>query len=215
MKRMLFVAVLTALLIVPCLATAALLPEHSRIAVMDLGGRKGFTTNDVNARNLEKAATDYVIEALTDSGRFDVIDKVLVEDFLAAERISTVGIIDPERAQRIGNALGVRYIVYGNVDGVGADTGGVNVVGSGVEVHNARAVLIIRVMDVASGDIITMAKGTGKSKSSKVSGGTEALGFVTVGTKKISQAAVHNAIKKAAYDAADKIVGDLYGTAKG
>ncbi|WP_295160375.1 hypothetical protein, partial [Selenomonas sp. AE3005] len=55
------------------------------------------------------------------------------------------------------------------------------------------------------------AKGEGKSKSSLTKVGADSIGYITVGTARISQVSVHNSIKKAAYAMVDKLTERLIG----
>ena len=208
MKKILL-TIFCLLSVLAAVASAAPQEDKYKVAVMDFGGRKGLSTNTVNTAKTGDTATDYIIEALVESGRFEVIDKTIIEETLRQEKISTTGIVNPDAAQRIGNLLGVRYIVYGNVNGVGGGTDAVHIISAGADVHTVKAVIIARMMDVETGDIVTAVRGEGKSKSSKIKGGTEGFGYITVGTKKISQVAVHNAVKKAAYAVAEKLLLNL------
>ena len=65
-------------------------------------------------------------------------------------------------------------------------------------------------MDVETGEIITAAKGEGKSKSSfvKVEGGDVAV--VKVGSVTVTQDSVHNAIQKAAFQTVDILIKNIF-----
>ena len=82
---------------------------------------------------------------------------------------------------------------------------------SGVTVGTTKAHVILRMMDVSTGDIVMAAKGEGKSKTSYVKAGTKAVGYISIGTKKVTQDSVHNAVQKAAYEAVDILADRLYG----
>jgi len=137
------------------------------------------------------------------------MDKDLVMNKLKAEKLKTVGIIDPDTAKKIGNILGVRYIVYGSVANVSLSDVGTQILGSGVTVCTVKARIIARIMDVETGEILMVTRGEGKSKSSytKVQIGTSMIESpaIVIGTVKVTMDSVHNAIQKAAYDVVDKM----------
>lgn len=188
--------------------------SHPLVAVMDFGTHKGATTADINLTAAEKASCDYIIERLVEDGRIEVMDREMMQDKLEAEQLNTTGLIDPDTAKRIGAILGVRYIVYGNVTDMSASETGTTVMASGVKLLNVKSHIIARLMDVETGDILMAAKGEGKSTSSLTKIGTEELGTITIGTKKVSQESVHNALQKAAYAATDTMLERLYGKGK-
>ena len=212
MRRMMFFCFM--LMCLCATAFAAEVENHPAVAVMDFGKHVGASGKDIILTNTEKTSSDYIIEALVESGRYDVVDKELVMERLAEEHLNTTGIIDPDTAKRIGEILGVRYIIYGNVNDVTGSSTGVEIVSSGADVHTVKAHIIARMMDVTTGDIVMAAKGEGKSKSSLAKVGTDKLGVITIGTKKISQVSVHNAIQKAAYSMVDKLTERLFGDVK-
>lgn len=195
------------------LAEAAVLPTYERpaVAVMDFGKHVGAATTDITLDNTEKTSSDYIIEALVESGRYDVVDKDLLAEKLAKEGLNITGLIDPDTAKRIGEILGVRYIIYGNLNDVTGSSTGLDIYYVGGNVHTVKAHIIARMMDVTTGDIVMAAKGEGKSKSSIGKVGKENIGFITIGTARISQVSVHNSIKKAAYAMVDKLTERLFG----
>lgn len=189
---------------------AAPLDERIVVAVMDFGTHQGAVTSDINLTAAEKGSCDYIIERLVENGHFHVVDKEMMNERLEQEKLNVTGIIDPDTAKRIGEILGVRYIIYGNVVDMTASGTGTSILSSGVALHNVKCHIIARMMDVEGGDIIMAAKGEGKSTSSLVKVGTEEMGTITIGTKRVSQVSVHNALKKAAFATVDKLEERLF-----
>lgn len=212
MGKVLNIAFMMVMLLTPLWTLeAAELMDKPTVAVMDFGRHVGATTDDIVFENTDKTSSDYIIEALVESGKYDVVDKDLLAEKLMQENLNTKGIIDPDTARRIGEVLGVRYIIYGNVNDVTGSSTGVQIYASGADVYTVKAHIIARMMDVTTGDIVMAAKGEGKSKSSLAKVGTDSLGYITVGTARISQVSVHNSIKKAAYAMVDKLTERLFG----
>ena len=203
MKKFLIILILILMTFTTC--NAALIEENASVAVMDLGVHKGTNDPDLNLLNTEGASSEYVIQRLFQTKKFDVKDRTLVLD--ALQKFNMVGLIDPDTAQKIGEILGVKYIVYGNVIDcvVGVDK-------SLVTVNTVKAHLVIRIMEVETGNILMAAKGTGESASAFV--GDSEKNFIVIGTTKVSQTAVHNALQKAAFQATDILVERLFGAEK-
>lgn len=187
------------------------IPEGAAIAVTDLGIHEGAATSDIAILHVGEAASVYAIERFVDSGHFNVVECENAKEQLPDDEKLT-GLIDPDVARQIGAMLGVSYLVYGNVNDVTVSSTGTNVIGTGgVAVGSTKAHVILRMMDVKTGDIVTAAKGEGSSKTSYVKAGNKSVGYISIGTKKITQDSVHNAVQKAACQAADVMVERLYG----
>lgn len=182
--------------------------EDSKIAIMDLGTHEGAVPFEINVFNAGKAASEYLIQRLFQVGKFNVMDRTLVEDQLNAANLNTTGIIDPDTAKKIGEILGADYIVYGNVNDVTLSETGASTAGVGLDISTitVKAHLIVRVMDVETGRIISAAKGEGKSKGSfvRVKGGPVAT--LEIGRTKVTQDSVHNALQQAAFQTVDILV---------
>ena len=197
---------------------AALPPKDTAVAVMDFGTRPGATTSEINIHNAEYTSSEYVINQLVKRQYFVVKDKDLVMNKLKAERLKTTGLIDPDTARRIGQMLGVRYIIYGNVVNVSVSDTGTEImynIGGGVNVCTVKAHIIGRMMDVETGDILMAVRGDGKSKSSfvKLRAGNDLINthVITIGTKKVTMDSVHNAIQKGAELMVDNMISTLTG----
>lgn len=185
-------------------AEAALIEKNANIAVMDFGTHKGTSNSDFNLIKAEQTTSEYVIQRLISKHHFSIVDKDIVLDKLKAENLNITGLIDPDTAKRIGEILGVKYIIYGNVTNVGLDEN----VEAVVRVKTVKAYIVIRIMDVNNGRILMAARGEGQSESAFIGDSTEK--FITIGTVKVSQDSVHNALKKASFQAVDILVGRLY-----
>ena len=81
-----------------------------------------------------------------------------------------------------------------------------------VNVNRVRAHLVIRIMEVETGKIIMAARGQGQSESGFV--GESEGNFIAIGTVKVSQVSVHNALQKATFQATDILIERLFGAEK-
>ena len=176
-----------------------------RVAVMDLGQYDGSITSSLNSESLGLMASEYLTQALHESGKFTVIAQDLMAYQIAEAGIQTAGIISPNMARKIASVLNVDYVIFGTINGVNGDTMTIEVVSNGANVHTVKAVLIVDMMNAKTGQLIS-ARGEGSSKSSKIKAGKDNVGFLTIGKKKIPRVSVHNAIQKAAYSVTDDII---------
>ena len=189
-----FLLILAVILMTFAPADAALIEKGASVAVMDLGVHQGTSEPDVNLLNAEKSSSEYIIQRLMETKNFEVKDRTMILNVL--EKFNMLGLIDPDTAKKLGEIIGVRYIIYGNVVDVSVAVGK-----AGVVVNTVKAHMVIRIMDVETGNVIMAAKGEGKSASAFVGDSTE--NFITIGTTKVNQTAVHNALQKAAIQAVD------------
>lgn len=173
---------------------ATLIEKGASVGVMDLGVHKGTSDPDVNLLRAEGASSEYVIQRLVETKNFEVKDRTLILNVL--EKFNMLGLIDPDTAKKIGKILGVRYIIYGNVVDVV-----VEVEKALMTVNTVKAHIVIRIMDIETGNILMAAKGEGQSTSGFI--GDSEKKFFFIGSTKVSQTAVHNALKKAAFQAVD------------
>ncbi len=179
---------------------------NSTVAVMDFEPHEGTSATNVELLNAEKTSSEYVTNRLAETKKFTVIDRYNFEDDL--KDLDTLGLISPDDAKKIGEILGVKYIVYGNVTDVSVTTDKA----AFVNVNRVRAHLVIRIMDVETGRIIMAARGQGDSESSFIGDSEEK--FITIGAVKVSQTSVHNALKKASFQAVDILTERLFGKKK-
>jgi curli biogenesis system outer membrane secretion channel CsgG len=216
--KTIFGLLVTLLLLAQSAWAAALPPKDTAVAVMDFGTRPGATTSEINIHNAEYTSSEYVINQLVKRQYFVVKDKDMVMNKLKAEHLKTTGLIDQDTARRIGQMLGVRYIIYGNVVNVSVSDTGTEImynIGGGVNVCTVKAHMLGRMMDVETGDILMAVRGDGQSKSSfvKVHAGNNLLNthVITIGTKKVTMDSVHNAIQKGAEQMVDSMISTLTG----
>ena len=195
-------------------AFAAKIEDGATVAVMDFGTHPHAVPIDINILNAGQAAHEYILQRIFESQKMEIIDKTLMDAAIKDANLYTTGIIDADTASAIGKILGVKYIIYGNVNDVTLSEIGTKVGIGGVTVCTVKAHIIARILNVETGEIISAAKGEGKSKSSfvKVKGGE--VSILEVGTTKVTQDSVHNALQKAAFQTVDVLIGRLYGSAK-
>jgi len=110
MNRLIFIfAILTFLTSIPCTAGVDL--QKTKIAVLDfqLQG-EGYETADMG-----KIIAEWLITALVKKGRFEVIERRLLEKVLGEQKFVMTGVVDEKNATRIGNLLGATVLISGSV----------------------------------------------------------------------------------------------------
>lgn len=175
------------------------------LAVMDFGIYQGTAAESMTVDDGESASA-YIITRLVESKRFDVVDKMFIEDKIADEQLSVSGIIDADSAKRIGELLGVPYIIYGNVVDVSLDSTGGSYSGIGLDNNTIISHINLRLMDTRTGKILAVVKGKGESSAAYVKAKVTRNASIRLGNIQVSMDAVHNAVRKAAFDAVDKLV---------
>ena len=174
------------------------------VAVMDFGIYQGTAADTMTVEDGESASA-YIIARLVETKKFDVVDKMVIEENIANEKLSISGIIDADSAKRIGELLGVQYIIYGNVIDVGLDSVGGSYSGIGLDNNTIVSHINLRLMDTRTGQILAVVKGQGESSAAYVKAKVTHNASIKLGNVQVSMDAVHNAVKKAAFDAVDKL----------
>lgn len=183
---------------------SALAKEVVSVAVMDFALPKGISSAELEADGSYTGVGDFIVKELLTDNRFNLIDKAIYSEQLIKEHVKTVGIIDQESAKKIGKIMNVRYIIYGNVTELGNDTNENGVCGVGLNLHNVKAKVTLRMLDVQTGNILLAVSGEGKSESSNVEVKMNEDYGLQIGTSRVSSISAYNAIQKAATNVVEK-----------
>lgn len=186
------------------------LNDYPDIALLEFTN-KASVSYDISFEDASMVS-DYVLEELLDSGRFNVMEREQLQGILDEHHLNLTGLVAPDTAVQLGQLTGVQYLVYGSITGLSSKKqvfGYANDIG-GIDNNQyvVTANITGRIIDLETGRIVLAARGTGSSTSS----GTE-FGyrpgrrfyprqghFIRVGATEISQIQVHNALAKAARD---------------
>jgi TolB-like protein len=85
--------------------------KKTKIAVLDFQ----MQGEQTNSKDMGKIVAEWLITGLVETGRFDVIERRLLEKLLEEQKLGVTGAIDPNSAAQLGKILGVRIIVSGTV----------------------------------------------------------------------------------------------------
>ena len=211
MKKILLMTLIIFFISVAQKSAAALIEKNASVAVMDLGTHEKITDKNLDLMNIEKAASEYVIKRLVEKTKLNVVDRYAVQEKL--QDVDTEGLISPADAKKIGEILGIKYIIYGNVTNFSTYTkinDSPSRLPSESKTIYTEAQIVIRIMDVETGRIIMAAKGKGEDTSYSIN----VSGFISAGEHKVTEQEVRKAVEKAAFQATDILIERLFGKKK-
>lgn len=104
---------MTALIVVSTLlpGEAAAEFKKTKIAVLDFT-RQG---EEYQTKDMGKIVAEWLITGLVETGRFDVIERRLLEKIMEEHALGASGAVDPESVAQLGKILGVKTIVSGTL----------------------------------------------------------------------------------------------------
>ena len=86
--------------------------EKTKIAVFDFELKgEGYATDDMG-----EIVAEWFVTALVKEGRFDVIERSLLNKILEEQKLSLSGVIDESTATEIGKLLGVSDLIHARID---------------------------------------------------------------------------------------------------
>jgi len=109
MKFLRLIMILALLLSALC-GPAAAEYKKAKIAVLDFQQNGPFESSDVG-----KIVAEWFTTALVETGRFDIIERRLLQQLLEEQKMGQSGLIDPTSATKLGKVLGVATVVSGTV----------------------------------------------------------------------------------------------------
>lgn len=84
--------------------------KKTKIAVLDFQVQGGRNENDMG-----KIVAEWLITALVKEGRFDVIERRLLEKVLQEQKMGVSGLVDEGSASKLGRVLGAKVVITGSV----------------------------------------------------------------------------------------------------
>lgn len=134
------------IIMIACISAFANAAEFkkTKVAVVDFQENGAFDVKDVG-----KIVAEWFTTALVNTGRFDVIERRLLQQILEEQKMGVTGLIDPRSASRLGKVLGVKTVVSGTVQS-----------------YDGISEINVRLLNVETGSIITAESFKGGSASS-------------------------------------------------
>lgn len=140
-------------------------PAHAqgkpRIAVV---GFENNTTSRIWGDRLGEAAADELTTQLVKSGEFTVLERAQIQKILDEQHAGQSGAIDPTTAAAIGKVLGAQVVLLGSITQFSVDerSGGIGRLSASYA--EAESMLDVRVVNVNTGEILSVAEGQGKKR---------------------------------------------------
>lgn len=140
-------------------------PAHAqgkpRIAVV---GFENNTTSQLWGDRLGEAAADELTTQLVKSGEFTVLERAQIQKILDEQHAGQSGAIDPATAAQIGKVLGAQVVLLGSITQFSVDerSGGIGRLSASYA--EAESMLDVRVVNVNTAEILTVAEGQGKKR---------------------------------------------------
>ena len=85
--------------------------KKTKIAVLDFQIQGGRNDNP----DMGKIVAEWFITALVQEGRFDVIERRLLEKVIEEQKIGVSGLVDESSASKLGKVLGAKIVITGTV----------------------------------------------------------------------------------------------------
>ncbi|MCB0689375.1 MAG: hypothetical protein KDC53_22710 [Saprospiraceae bacterium] len=145
--------------------------------------------------------TDMLSNALVECGCFSVVERSRMDDLMDELSLGMDGTVSSKSAAQVGNLLGAQYLVMGTItefaenESGGGAIGLLKKVGAGVGLTQAHVGLIIKVVEVETGQVILSKSIDKKVKKLGLIGGQGMLGLALAGAYKSK--AMEDAIEEA------------------
>lgn len=149
---------------------------------------------------------EMLVTALVKSGKYSVIERDKLDKVMKEQQLGASGAITPQTAAKMGQLLGIQYIVTGSITefgikesklGVG-NLGGIFGVGGGVDTrtNTAKVACDVRMIDTSTGEILKAEKGEGEESSTGVSVDLSVAPSVDFGKDGFDDTVIGKAVRK-------------------
>lgn len=123
-----------------------------RIAVVEFENK---TPDHWWGNRLGRAASDMLTTHLVKTGKFDVYEREKLQAILNEQGLGKSGAVTPQSAAKVGQLLGIQYMVTGAVSEFGRSQKGFSAGGfGGLRSQTARAAVDVRLVSTSTGQII-------------------------------------------------------------
>jgi curli biogenesis system outer membrane secretion channel CsgG len=180
-----------------------------RVAVAPFDDRSGWTGA---SWNLQELLPDLIAKELMKLGIVDVVDRAGLSDVFAEQRLDLSGLVDrSEEPRELGTLLPADVLVVGRISEFAAKkTSGGAIVpwkgGAGLHLEEGVVSILLKVVDVQTGQILGMGEATGEATEAVVAGGYVGIIF---GGAKFDKTAIGRATRKAVTNCVTLISGAL------
>ncbi len=159
-RALLLLGVLTGMLVAAGAAPAEAQPRP-RIAVVGFDNNSSF---NAWGDRLGLAAQDELTTQLVQSGAFTVVERAQLDRVLNEQQLGMSGAVDPRTAARIGEILGIDYVLTGSITQFSIERHEGRLGPLSASYSEAESILDVRVVDVNTAEILLVADGEGRRR---------------------------------------------------
>ncbi len=181
-----------------------------RIAVMNFedksqGSHRGW-------RTVGEGMADMFVTALVKSNKFTVVEREQITKVREEQKLGMSGDVTAQSAAKVGQIVGVGYIITGSVSEFGVkdsklEVGGFGLpFGGGVKTNTARVVADIRLVNTSTAVIEKAEKGEGEESSHGVEVDVHGAPKVEFGKEGFDETVIGKAVKKSIDQLVEKLV---------
>ena len=188
-------------LVIMGLCLAILIPASAadtrpRIAVLDFndGSIKDHWWG--NDWDVGKGISDIIYQGLYETGRFRLFERQQIDAILKEQNLGTGGRVAISSAPKLGEVMGVQYILFGDVTEFTISKQGVVISIIAVSKSTASVKVNGRLVDTTTGEIVALAKGGGKATESKA-GIWTGIGLIAFGGSDFEKTILGQATRQA------------------
>jgi len=181
--------------------------EKPNVAVVDF-------TNDTPFESavLGQGVANTLVTALVKSKNFHVVERSMLKRIFDEQGLGASGVLDPQETIKIGNLLGVQYLILGSISEFGVKSSHTGIgygrdvdASIGVTRGTARVVLDVRVINPQTGEIVSSESGVGTHYSTNVGLAFKEISLLS-GTVGFDQTLIGKATRKAVFDIVSKFI---------
>jgi TolB-like protein len=99
------------LLLCFCTSSAKADFQKTKIAVLDFES----VGEKLEPADMGEILSEWIITSLVKSGRFDVVERAMLQKVISEQQLSTTGAIDEQGAATLGKILGVKIVISGSL----------------------------------------------------------------------------------------------------
>ena len=132
--------------------------ERQTLAVIDFADKTGYGKGRIGT-----AAADILINYLSESKQFRVIERTQIAKVLQEHKLEQSGITDAATAVKVGKLLNVKLLAYGTVTNFGMREESTEAIIYQKKSQIAECAVTVRLIDVATGEILLSKMGDGKA----------------------------------------------------
>jgi len=134
---------------------------------------------------IEDAVTEMFIAEMSKNSTFRIVERQRLKEVIDELKLSMIGILDPETSNKVQKLIGARYLVFGTITRCSYEQSQTSLFVDSVN-HKTIVELVVRVVDVQTGQTIGGVEGHGVAKRGSLKFDPQSLGLqIQLGDKRM------------------------------